>query len=287
MGIVLVMRNTFRDIKHQSQFEEKGYILVNGFLNKEEIDSLRNWYRANYPDKFGGFHASMHSLDFEYRRNVHQKISQVFYPKANKLLDDYRAVVGNFTVKESGLESFFDFHLDWSMLDETSARSVTIWVALEDTNAENGNLWVLEGSTHLGNTWRSSPGLKLFAAADVDFSIMKYTKKVLPMKSGDAIIYDHKLFHGSPPNLSGKARLAINLAMLPKEIPSLHFHLINDEIFSFEVDDDFYCTCLTHHNMDLSNRITYQKVFEKHFQIPQSEINKLIEEQGEYVRIRN
>jgi len=274
------MRKTFRNNIYQNHFEEDGYILIEGFLNNREIHNLVDWYRTNYTDSFEGFHASMHSLDFQYRRKVHQEITQIFFPKADKLLADYRAVVGNFTVKESGHKSFFDFHLDWSMLDENNARSVTIWVALEDTNAENGNLWILEGSTHLGNTWRCSPGLKLYAADDIGFSIKKYTKKVLPMKAGDAIIYDHKLFHGSPPNLSGKSRLAINLTLLPKEISSLHYHVVNEEILAYEVDDDFYCTCLTHQEMDLSNNTIRNTICDKYYQMNQNDVNKLIEKEG-------
>jgi ectoine hydroxylase-related dioxygenase (phytanoyl-CoA dioxygenase family) len=50
-------------------------------------------------------------------------------------------------------------------------------------------------------------------------------KKALSMKAGDAIIYDHKLFHGSPANLKSTSRLAINLAMIPQETQSLHYHL--------------------------------------------------------------
>jgi hypothetical protein len=277
------MRRTFRNIEHQQHFEEKGYIIVDGFLNEIEIIHLRNWYHKNYPDSFNGFHASMHSLDFDYRRGVNHEISKVFYSKADAFLDDYRAVVGNFTVKERGIDSFFDFHLDWSMLDETKARSVTIWVALEDTNSENGNLWILEGSTHLGNTWRCSQGLQLFSDTNINFSFSKYSKKILPMKAGSAIIYDHKLFHGSPPNLNEKPRLAINLALLPKEIPSLHYQFINQEILAYEVDDDFYCKCLTHSYMDLSKKSACFKIAKNFKGISQSDVNNLIKMEGEYV----
>jgi hypothetical protein len=270
------MRKTFRDKINQIHFEEKGYHIAENFLNTQEIDDLKSWYLNNYPDNFKGFHASMHSLDFEYRRRVHNKISEFFFSNADKLLMDYRPVVGNFTVKEHGSESFFDFHLDWSMLDETKAKSVTIWVALEDTNAENGNLWILEGSTHLGNTWRCSPGLQLYADTDIDFETQKFQKKVLPMRAGDAIIYDHKLFHGSPPNLSGKHRLAINLALLPKEVTSLHYFNDHGKIKAYEVNDDFYCTCLTHSEMDMSLSVKEDVILYSAFQISQEIINKLV-----------
>jgi len=246
------MRAVLSNEKLNQVFFEKGYIQIEQFLAEDEVNHLRKVYENNYQDNFDGFHACMHSLDVEYRRTVHQEISKVFIQHSKSLLKDYKPIVGNFTVKESGENSFFDFHLDWNMLDESSARSITIWVALEDTNANNGNLWILEGSTHMGPTWRCSPGLHLFAENTNSFLNFKGKRKVLPMKKGDALIYDHKLFHGSPANLSDSPRLAINLAMIPAELTSIHYHLADNVINGHAVDDDFYCRCLTHHPMDMS-----------------------------------
>lgn len=50
------------------------------------------------------------------------------------------------------------------------------------------------------------------------------------------------MFHGSPPNTWAHARLAINQAMCPAEVPSIHYVVsAPTEVTAFEVDDDFYC----------------------------------------------
>lgn len=271
------MRKVFKNIDNNRLFFIKGYVQVPNFLTKEEIEQIRNVYFEHYKDNFEGFHACMHSTDVAYRRKVHAEISKLFATNTNSLLAEYKPLVGNFTVKEPGLASFFDFHLDWSMLDEKKARSITVWVALEDTNAHNGNLWILENSTHMGHSWRCSPGLHLYAENNKQFLQFRGLKKELPMKAGDAFIYDHKLFHGSPPNLGKEPRLAINLAMIPAESQSLHYHVSDNAINAHQVDDDFYCRCLTHSPMEMNPYPIIESFPLSEKLIEQDEVNALIE----------
>lgn len=270
------MRSTFQHIRQQESFEQKGYSLIDSFLTKDEVRELREFYKNNTDNRLTGFHATMHSVDFALRAAVTEKITTVFKKKSDLLLDEYRAVVGNFTVKEPGIESFFDFHLDWNMLDESKARSVTIWVPLEDTNAENGNLWILEGSNHLADTYRCGPGLNLLAEKPHEFEEMRFEKKVLEMKAGDAIIYDHKLIHGSPPNLTQHARIAINLALLPKEVKALHYFYEKEQIKVYEVEDSFFHRCLTHEVMEMHAYDLKEKLDINFPSIDQSAMNKLV-----------
>lgn len=243
------MRRTFISDYHQESFEKLGYIIIPGFLNNTEIDYLKSQYLNQDNDLGKGFHASMHSKNIEYRRKVSSIISEIFTPKAHQYLLNYRPLVSNFTVKEPGKESFFDFHLDWNMVDETVCRSITIWTPLQDTNKENGYLWILESSNTLGNSYRCGPGLILYFETKQELKKRKFKKKALSMKAGDAIIYDHKLFHGSPPNLSKTTRIAINQAMCPADFPSLHYIADSQgNITVKEVDDDYYCRCIINQN---------------------------------------
>lgn len=270
-----MIRKTFRDDALQKEFEEKGYVLL-PFLNGDEVDYLREQYTCLQHDLGKGFHASMHSKNIDYRRKVNQIISAIFTPKAQQILLNYRPLVANYTVKEPGQASFFDFHLDWNMVDETLYRSITIWCPLTDTNAENGNLWILEASHTLGNSYRCGPGLELFFEHPDELQKMKYEKKALPMKAGQAIIYDHKLFHGSPPNMSRDIRIAINQAMCPAEAPAMHYASVdNGDIQAFEVDDDFFCRVIID-KLELNQPVRrFPRPHQKAKQ--QAEVNQLIQ----------
>jgi len=269
------MRRTFKGEENQHSFETLGYIMINSFISQEEVAFLRAQYFNLEHDLGQGFHATMHSRDIDYRRRVNELISEIFTPKARLYLDNYRQLVSNYTVKEPGGESFFDFHLDWNMVDETQSRSVTIWCPLEDTNSVNGNLWILESSNTLGNSYRCGPGLCMYFENPKELRNSRFLKKELRMKAGDAIIYDHKLFHGSPANRGDEPRVAINQAMIAEEFTSIHYlSEKKGDVIAAEVDDDFYCRCIIGEQNDVSRIVTHHKL--KSSPTPQKLVNKMI-----------
>lgn len=250
------MRRTFKDNRLQAAFEEDGYVLIPGFLNQEEIAAMREQYFSTEHDLGEGFHATMHSSLVDYRREVMQSIGEVFYPKSSEILEDYRQLVSNYTVKEPGPDSFFDFHLDWNMVDETTSRSVTLWCPLEDMREENGNLWIMEKSNQLGDSYRAGPGLSLYFEEPGELQRRSFKRKTVCTKAGDAIIYDHKLFHGSPPNLSDKPRLAINHALAAREFSAVHYLEEGPgKISMYEVDDDFFCRCIIGQQTEMGAKV--------------------------------
>ncbi len=181
----------------------------------------------------------MHSKSTEYRRLINKEIQKVFVPISEKYLDKYQPLVACFVVKEPGPNSGFDFHLDWSVVNEKEHTSLSIWTPLIETNAKNGNLWVLKGSHKMRDTIRGGPGL--FNYFNDDRSFYHCEMLALPVKAGTAVIFDHKLWHGAPPNFGDVTRPAIHQAMIPNEAKSWHYNLApGNRIEIFEVEADFY-----------------------------------------------
>ena len=189
-------------------------------------------------------------------------------------------LVSNYTVKETGQNSFFDFHLDWNMVDETQSRSVTIWCPLQDLHPKNGNLWIMERSNQLGNSYRAGPGLHLYFDDPNEMEGKKFLRKTVCVRAGDAIIYDHKLFHGSPPNVTDQPRIAINQAMAASEFSAVHYisdDTRKDNIEMYEVDDDFFCKCIIGERGEMGRKLRDIKVDVNH--IIQEQVNELIHEE--------
>ena len=278
------MRSIFHSPIHQQQFELDGFILVPGFLNADEIRALTaNYYSLRGISDVGeGFHSTSHSKNLDYKHGVDRYIRDIYMPKVNQLIRDYQPMVANYTVKEPGEASFFDFHLDWTMVNERKHTSLTIWAPLVDVNAENGNLWVMRGSHKMGYTIRGGSGLFLFGSNEVKRPLeLQYEKVAMAVKAGTAVIYDHRLFHGSPPNLSGERRLAINQTLRPAETASWHYHQLNESLLEvFEVDDDFYC------RYDMGTRpadvksLGTLRIEPRYLQ--QQEVNRLIRTESQY-----
>lgn len=67
--------------------------------------------------------------------------------------------------------------------------------------------------------------------------------KLLPVKSGEAVIYNHRLLHYSMPNNSNKVRPAINLSMVPQNTAMIHYTVPEgtEGVHRYEIEDnDFF-----------------------------------------------
>jgi hypothetical protein len=62
------------------------------------------------------------------------------------------------------------------------------------------------------------------------------------MKAGDAIIYDHRLMHRTPPNNSDEKRIAVSLNIIPEEAKAIHYyqHENDNRVELLEIEPDFF-----------------------------------------------
>ncbi|MCF8463361.1 MAG: phytanoyl-CoA dioxygenase family protein [Flavobacteriales bacterium] len=240
-------RLVFTDPELNSRFKSEGYVIVKGFLSENEVERLATFYEEHPSERRTGFHTTLHDSRPDYRESVTNEVNDVFYPKAQKLLVGYEPVFSCFTVKEQDAESGFDLHLDWSMVDEKQFTSVTIWSPLTDITDTNGLLWVLPGSHQFEYTIRGGPGLRLWCEKPAHECSQRFSILELKLAKGDAIIYDHRLFHGSPPNQSNQRRVAINYSSIPIAAESLHYLFNGDsEVRSRCISPNYY----HHHILD-------------------------------------
>jgi hypothetical protein len=235
------MFSVFSDRLLQNQFEQKGYILFSSLLSASEIDTLNTLFAKFQNECNGSFHTSHFSTDEIYKRQVHDTITHLVFPKAAPYLNNFLPLFGNFMIKNSDPENFMPLHADWTYVDEPQFCSVAIWVPLVDVDAENGCLGIIEGSHKVTNAIRGPLLQQSSLKRDKDWE--KRFGKLIPMKAGDAIIYNHSLLHYSPPNKTKMARPALNLSIVPDTAPWVHYCKPEgtDEIELYSVpDSSFY-----------------------------------------------
>jgi hypothetical protein len=77
-----------------------------------------------------------------------------------------------------------------------------------------------------------------FKVSNLTFETLTY----LPMQKGDLLVYDHRVVHASPVNKSGKTRLAMGIAAVPKEAQILHYRFNENLglVEKYEIDEQFY-----------------------------------------------
>lgn len=235
---LLLTDNIFLDTKLNANFNKFGYVKIN-LLDSFDVNSLLRFYFEN-PNNFNqGFHSTHFSKNRDYKRMVQEKILSTFVAPTKNYLTNYELNFGNFMVKESGERSMMPLHADWTYVDENKSVSLGIWCPLTDTNEKNGMLGVVPFSHNFEHNFRGPKIPSPFH--DFNQYIIDNYGELIPVKAGEAIIYNHKTLHFSPENNSKETRVAINIVATPKEAPILHYANINDEIRKYKVkNNDFF-----------------------------------------------
>lgn len=149
------------------------------------------------------------------RRAAHDAILPFVAEALAAHVRDFRIALCSFVARYPGSDqSDLPLHQDWSFVDERTARSVSIWIPLQAVDAANGCLTVVPGSHRhdqppraigSGFRYRSlEPMLRADHLVDV------------PMASGEAAFFDHRLIHGSRSNAGATPRLAVGAVLVPR-----------------------------------------------------------------------
>lgn len=246
------MEQLLKDKQLNDQLQEKGFVTIS-FLHPKEVAYLQEVYNGLHPSGNDGFYTSMNLEVVEDRFKVDAAIKEIFGPKLQQLYVKHTPLFGNFTIKKPEGQSALKLHLDWSTVDEAEHLAIGVWVPLVDVNEKNGAFGVLEGSHQYGLTRRGSP-INFIAShpdtkkSDSVLTDMKaqYEPKLICVPAGTAVIYDMRLAHFSPPNTTGKLRVACNLISLPEGVEPVHFYRNEDGLMeTLQANQRFYLS----HNM--------------------------------------
>jgi hypothetical protein len=237
------MRSIFKDPILQERYDREGYVVV-PFYTEDDIKELNNIYETlNSQLEDRGFYISIMSKDLEYKEKVHHSIKGIASKRAEALLADCNFISSSFAVKNIGKESVFDLHQGVNFTDESQYDTFTAWSPLIDVNENNGCLFVLPGSHKLWHQIRKTPDF-IPAIRNIKEHLWKKYAIEIKMNAGEALIFHHRLIHGSKPNFSNSVRLATLNAFIPKEAPLLLYTSktsdINDrelEIYQFHKDN--------------------------------------------------
>jgi len=222
-----------------SQLMNEGYTVVN-FAEETDIDELYRFYEQHpYPTQ-SPFHTTHFSTDTAYKTSMHQYIVSFLQKALQNQFVNHVPVFANFMVKEGGGGNPMPLHADWTYVEEDVSQSFAVWIPLIDTDVQNGCIGVIPFSCQLSHKIRG-PRILQWEAPIGDLLIEKMGK-LIPMKKGQALIYNHRTLHYSPPNNSQKIRPAINISLVPQNEPVIHYTIPEGEnkILKFIVDDETF-----------------------------------------------
>jgi len=244
-----------KDPRLQEQFARDGFVRL-ALLGQEEVETLRNEVRALRPiDGFApderttgaSYHCSFLDTNRAYRREVAELLGRVFQPQIDRLLAGYQILNCNFYVKPPGTGEF-TVHQNWPCA-ELDVTTVTLWCPLVDTRVENGAIHVVPGSQKLF-PHIETPGVPGYFAPFVD-KLKERHLEAVPMKAGEAIIFDDSLLHWSGRNMGDEPRIAIQIMCIPAGTTPFLFIPSGNAFEKIAVDADFF---LTHDAPELYTR---------------------------------
>lgn len=282
----------FKDPELQELFEKNGFVKIPA-LEQEQIDQLIELHKElNLKDEKGyGFHVGMDNADKQLVTNMVNRIKEVAMPKVEGSLTGAQVFTASFVIKEPNPQGVVPPHQDWSFVeDEKRHCSVTCWIPLQDVNMENGCIGVIKGSNRFFTNVRPSPSPQVETPLKNHmYTIFPYLE-LLEMKAGEALIFDNRTFHASPPNTTDSPRLAVGLGFTQAEAEIRHYYLkpgTDDTLLKYKIDPEFF---LKYDNLGLSkmydagkNIEGYELLGELKYEwenLSESEIRELIESAG-------
>lgn len=215
-----VMPRLFADVDVQERFDRHGFVVV-PFLSEPELDSLWELYRSLELPVGELLHVTLMLDDGSLRHQVSEEVIARLVGPLRRHITDPQPIVGLFFVKPPTLQSEFEVHRDWTMVDENIAMTAKVWCPLTRTDVSNGTLHVMPGSHRLGPTWRGK---------NVPKEIMGLERQIarehlipVPCERGEAIIFDNRVIHWSPANESGVIRPVAALYVSPPGAELFHY----------------------------------------------------------------
>lgn len=238
-------RAVFRAPELQLQFERDGYVIVD-LLDRNEINELKKILGKLQNNQEGVSYStdSDYKLSFfadesSYRQKVFNTLSKFFEASVSRFLLDYEPLIVNSFDKQPGTGEV-PIHQNWTFVDESRFRSVSVWVPLIDTTRTNGTMEIVYGSHEFLSRFRS-PSIPWTFENLRDMIRDEYMQPI-NTKVGQAVILDDSILHYTSKNDSNTLRTAVQLIMKPKEAAAIHYYKEpdSDQVSVFEVDSVFF-----------------------------------------------
>jgi len=232
-------RRVFKDDKLQAHFAEHAYCIVPLF-SAGEVTELEKIYHQNRVNEQAAVEITIKNPDAGLNRKIRDLMAAIALPRINQFLDNYRMLHAGYIAKIPGKPSAIKLHQDSTFVDESLYSALNIWCPLTDVDEKNGALWIINHSNNFYSGLRGQP-FKEFDFNDIGDEVIAKYGQMIPLKAGEAIIYDTALLHYSKPNITQNVRLVCNVVVVPAEAQAFYYHFDNKRkvLEQYEISDDF------------------------------------------------
>ena len=191
---------TFQSTTLQEELETYGYVILD-LLSEEEVSDCVSFYQ-NEVSGFGqDDFLHTHMAPKEVKLKTHEFVKPIMEKRLNQLLADYKVGLGYYMIKPKHGKEPMRVHQDKSMVDETKYTGLIVWCPLVDVDENNGGLLIVDKSHRFISNHRGTDIDMPYSGIE-DLVEQEQYSKPLRLKAGEAVIFDHRLWHASTSNTS-------------------------------------------------------------------------------------
>jgi len=209
-----------------NDYNRDGYVIIRGFLQKEEVDKL---YTIAIEDDT----MRKHSFDLNDQTGKKTKLALWYTPgndayglltKSNRIIASVdKLMQGDSAVchfhsklmqKEPKVGGAWEWHQDYGYWYKNEFllpdQMMSVMVAITEANKKNGCLQVIKGSHQMGRIEHGFAGEQVGASQHyVDLALKTMDLVYVELMPGDALFFHSNLLHRSEANLSDNSRWSL------------------------------------------------------------------------------
>jgi len=225
----------------QERLDKEGYVVIDLF-SESELEEFQNKFRElhDFPLPQGMFFSNQQHDNPDYQQEARALLRTYFEEKLAGLFTNAEWMEAVFIIKPPSVGTFAN-HQDWSLVDERAYRSYGVWAPLIDVSDSNGAFCIVPGSHRFYQNFRSPTIPWIYNTPELNTLINEH-QKLLPLRKGQAILFDHACIHATVPNHSDNIRPAVFTGIRPAEAATLHHYLDQETntLEEYEVNGDFF-----------------------------------------------
>ncbi|MCU1368923.1 MAG: Protein involved in biosynthesis of mitomycin antibiotics/polyketide fumonisin [Ilumatobacteraceae bacterium] len=235
-----VTTRTFHDDELEQRFLRDGYVVID-FADPATIDALLRAYEDLDSGIEEGYYPSLMSPDLDYKAKTHAQVRDLVWPHLTQVIEGYEPLLGVFMVKHPGPDTEVPPHQDWIVADESLRPTMNVWMPLAEITPEMGQMRVLPGSHRWLEGLRGSPSFPT-QWEGVYQQVRDDLMEPVDIKVGQAMVYDIRVLHGTPANVSDQTRVVTSLYAIPENTAPIHYYRSPEGVVEgYEVANNF-CT---------------------------------------------
>lgn len=242
------MVRIFRSARLQREFEADGFVTM-PVLGEDELAAVTRHCarvaseRSNRSAHAGLYLSLVDEEDVTRRRTIVEEVHSLVGNALFRVLHPCRLLIGTYVIKPAAGPHTVP-HQDPTMTDaETGVHgSLTAWIALQDIALEAGALGIIRASHRFSTRVVGTP-VPVFRTLSQGHEAMLFRYLTfVPVKAGEAIMFDTRCIHGAMPNATPNPRVVAAVRITPQDAPLYQFFLkpgTTDRLLKLRISEEY------------------------------------------------